>query len=137
MAQAEYIEHAGFVAEVIRTRRRKTASIKIDDGVVSVVVPHDLPWERIQRLITDKKKWIREKLYLQSQSRPVNSKEFVTGEAVPYLGRNYRLKVAAGSYQPAKLHHGPLVVTIPEACKPPTVSAMRLCAGIACTLWIA
>ena len=119
MLQAEYIEHAGFVAEVIRTRRRKTASIKIDEGAVSVVVPLSLPRERIQQLLTDKKKWIREKLYLQSQTRPVTSKEFVSGEAVPYLGRNYRLKVVVGSYQPVKLLHGKLVVTIPEAIKTP------------------
>ena len=119
MPQAEYIEHAGFVAEVIRTRRRKTASIKIDEGVVSVVVPQSLPKERIQQLLTDKKKWIREKLYLQSQSRSVTSKEYVSGEAFPYLGRNYRLKVVAGSYQPAKLLQGKLVVTIPEAIQTP------------------
>jgi len=119
MPQAEYIEHAGFVAEVIRTRRRKTASIKIDEGAVSVVVPQALPQERIQQLLTDKKKWIREKLYLQSQTRPVTSKEYVSGEAFPYLGRNYRLKVVAGSYQPAKLLQGKLVVSMPEAIQAP------------------
>jgi len=119
MPGAEYIEHAGFVAEVIRTRRRKTASIKINDGAVSVMVPQGLSQESIQQLIANKKKWIREKLYLQSQSRPVNSKEFVSGEAFSYLGRNYRLKVVSDSYQPAKLHHGQLVVMIPEAMQTP------------------
>ena len=119
MAEAEYLEHAGFVVEVIRTRRRKTASIRVNEGAVSVVVPQSLPQERILQLMTNKKKWIREKLYLHSLSQPVISKEFVSGEAVPYLGRNYRLKVVAGSYQPAKLLHGQLVVTIPEAIQTP------------------
>jgi len=117
--QAEYIEHAGFVAEVIRTRRRKTASIKIDDGAISIVVPQNLPCDRIKQLMTDKKNWIREKLYQHSINRLVNRKEFVSGEAFPYLGRNYRLQVVAGSQQPAKLLHGKLVVTIPQAMQTP------------------
>lgn len=109
----EFIEHSGFIAEVIRTHRSKSASIKIDDGVVSVVVPRDLPVERIQQLIAGKKRWIKEKLRIHIQARPTSTKEFISGESVPYLGRNYRLKVERGPYQPAKLLKGCLVVTIP------------------------
>ena len=42
-AQLEFFKGKGFVAEVIRTSRRKTASIKVQEGKVSVVVPDDLP----------------------------------------------------------------------------------------------
>jgi len=117
----EFIEHSGFIAEVIRTPRTKSASIKVDEGAVSVVVPRDLPLERIQQLITDKKRWIKEKLYIHQQARPVSSKEFVSGEAFPYLGRNYRLKVERGSYQPAKLVKGSLIVTIPMGVDDPNI----------------
>lgn len=109
----EFIEHGGFIAEVIRTQRTKSASIKVDEGAVSVVVPRDLPLERIQQLITDKKRWIKEKLYIDEQAQPISEKEFISGESFPYLGRNYRLKVEQGPYQPAKLFKGRVVVTVP------------------------
>ena len=117
----EYIEHIGFVAEVIRTHRTRSASIKIDEGALTVVVPCELPIERIQKLISDKKRWIKEKLYLQQQARPTSTREFVSGESLPYLGRNYRLKVKNGHYQPAKLVQGCLVVTIPEDVDGPDI----------------
>lgn len=121
MKKPEYIERGGFIAEVIRTHRTKSASIKIDEGAVSVVVPRDLPTDRIEKLLTDKRRWIKEKLYIQDQARPTTSKEFVSGESLPYLGRNYRLKVERGSYQPAKLARGCLVVTVPMGMDDPSI----------------
>lgn len=111
----EFIEHSGFIAEVIRTQRTKSASIKIDDGVVSVVVPRELPTDRIELLLTNKKRWIKEKLYIHQQAQPASAKEFISGESLPYLGRNYRLKIERGPYQPAKLVKGMLLVTVPMA----------------------
>ena len=46
-AEPEYIQTSGFIAEVIRTPRRKTATIKVDDRVVSIVVPQDLNEQRL------------------------------------------------------------------------------------------
>lgn len=114
MAIAEFIEGAGYVAEVIRTARLKTARLQVDDGAVSVFVPKDLPQERIKKLLVDKKRWIREKLYLHQQAQPVSKRQMVSGEALPYLGKNYRLKVITGPLQPVKLIHGQLVVSLPE-----------------------
>ena len=44
----EYRDGHGFIAEVIRTNRRKSADIRVDDGAVSVVVPVDTPAEKIE-----------------------------------------------------------------------------------------
>jgi predicted metal-dependent hydrolase len=114
MAAHEVIQGRGFEAEVIRTDRRKSARVQVEDGAVSIIVPVSLPLERIEKIVQDKHRWIKEKLYLHQQAMPVSSKEFVSGEAFPYLGRNYRLKVEAGAFQPVKLKQGRLVVTLPK-----------------------
>ena len=113
-SKPEYREANGFIAEVIRTERRKTADIRVEDGAVSVVVPSDLPIERIDSLLKEKRKWIKDKIVLHRQAQPVSEKQYVSGEAFSYLGRNYRLKVEKGAFQPVRLIAGRLVVTVPE-----------------------
>ncbi|WP_298443800.1 SprT family zinc-dependent metalloprotease [uncultured Ferrimonas sp.] len=109
----EYLQGDGYVVEVRRTTRRKTASIQVEDGQVMVIVPHQLEVERISKLIAAKHRWIIEKIALHDAVLPPSSKSYVSGEAFPYLGRNYRLKVLTGAYMPAKLVQGRLQVTVP------------------------
>ena len=94
--QLEFVKGPGFVAEIIRTNRSKTASVRVQEGKVSVVVPKSLADSQIERLVTKKTRWIKEKLLLHRQSVPVKPKEYVSGECFTYLGRNYRLKVRKG-----------------------------------------
>lgn len=110
--QNEYIECNGFIAEVNRTNRIKSATIKVEDGTVFVVVPRELPQERISKLLKDKNRWIKEKINLHRDAQPVSNKQYVSGESFPYLGRNYRLKVHQGFYQPIKLSNGRFTVTL-------------------------
>ncbi|MGS0827729.1 M48 family metallopeptidase [Shewanella sp. 0m-8] len=113
----EQVEVKGLCVDVVRTSRTKTASIKVDDGLVSVVVPKALDIERIQQLVADKYLWIIQKIALHEESKPASDREFVSGEAYAYLGRNYRLKVVAGAYSPVKLIQGRLVATLPDGAK--------------------
>ena len=106
----EYRDGNGFIAEIIRTNRRKTADIRVEEGAVSLIVPTATSLEKIDQLLKTKRQWIREKILLQCEQAPASSKKFVSGEAFPYLGRNYRLKVIEGAYTPVKLIHGRLVV---------------------------
>lgn len=110
--QSEYIQGKGFIAEVVRTNRIKSADLKIEDGAVSVVVPIELSLERIEKLLIDKQRWIREKLVLQREAMPVSQKDFISGESFSYLGRNYRLKVERAPFAPVKLIQGRLVATL-------------------------
>lgn len=116
---SEHIERDDFIAEVIRTNRRKTADIRIEDGMVSVVVPMHLPTDKINQLLTAKRRWIKEKLALQREASPPSAKQYVSGEAFSYLGRNYRLKVERGPYAPVRLIHGRLLVTLPHGTEYP------------------
>lgn len=119
MRQSEYIDGNGFVAEVIRTARKKTADIRVEEGAVSVVVPNDLDCDRIHQLLNDKRQWINSKIYLHRDSTPINRKDYVSGESFAYLGRNYRLKVNRGPFKPVKLVEGRLTVTVPEGKENP------------------
>jgi predicted metal-dependent hydrolase len=73
----EYIETNGLIAEVIRTSRRKSADIQLEEGVVSVVVPKDLDIERISQLLHDKHQWLKNKLNIQQKASPAGGKELV------------------------------------------------------------
>lgn len=110
----EYRDGNGFIAEVIRTSRRKTADIRVEEGAVSVIVPVSTSIEKIDQLLLSKRLWIKEKMALQRDMAPASSKQFVSGEAFSYLGRNYRLKVECGPFAPVKLLQGRLVVQTPE-----------------------
>jgi predicted metal-dependent hydrolase len=116
MSQAAEVVHGkGFDAEVIRTARRKTATVKVVEGKVSVVVPRSTSTDKVEALVSKKTRWIREKLLLHREHQPAKPKEYVSGECFSYLGRNYRLKVEAGPVQSVKLKNGRLVVQVPPS----------------------
>ena len=87
------ILNTDFPIEVIRTKRRKTASIKIVEGQVHVVVPKRLSDARVKDLILKRTSWIKQKLRIHSETVLPKPKEYVSGENFTYLGRNYRLKL--------------------------------------------
>jgi predicted metal-dependent hydrolase len=108
----EFIKSNGFTAEIKRTNRSKSATITVEEGKVCVVVPLHLESERITKLLKDKSRWIKEKIALHREIQPKSTKQFVSGESFSYLGRNYRLKVLQGNYQPIKLVHGRFAITL-------------------------
>ena len=118
-SDSEYRDGNGFIAEVIRTNRRKSADIRVEEGAVSIVVPVTTSIEKIDQLLVTKRQWIKEKIALQREMAPISDKQFVSGEAFPYLGRNYRLKVESGNFTPVKLVQGRLVVSMPEGIQQP------------------
>jgi hypothetical protein len=109
----------GFIAEIIRTNRRKTADVRVEEGSVTVVVPQHTKPEKIDQILAEKRQWIRGKIALHLETAPISAKEYVSGEAFSYLGRNYRLKVEEGPFAPVKLIKGRLVVTTPHGSKQP------------------
>ena len=117
--QLEFVRGSGFIAEVVRTKRRKTATVRVQEGKVSVVVPESLPDTRIEALVSRKSRWIREKLRIHGNSIVVRPKEYVSGESFTYLGRNYRLKVKTAPEASVRLLGGRLVVTLPAGANRP------------------
>lgn len=120
-AEGEFRDGDGFIAEVIRTDRKKTADLRVEDGAVSIVVPRDVSVDKIDQILAKKRPWIKEKLALYQEIAPASGKAFVSGEAFPYLGRNYRLKVEHGNFAPVRLIQGRLLVRAPQGSEQPHV----------------
>ena len=106
------IQGDGFIADIIRSPRRKTSAIKIQKGKVFVMVPQRLSIAVIESLVAKKNRWIKEKLAAQNEIIAIKPKIFVSGEAFSYLGRNHPLNIESGLYPAIKLHQGELVVSV-------------------------
>ena len=79
----------------IKYSKRKTLNISVErDRTVIVRAPENLSLERIEEIVQSKKNWIKDKIN-HTQKYPVDfkAKEFVSGETLLYLGRNYQLLV--------------------------------------------
>ncbi|MDA7582392.1 M48 family metallopeptidase [Luminiphilus sp.] len=117
-----------FPVEVVRTKRKRSASIGLSGAGVKVTVPASLSESRIRDLVIKRTPWINRKLQEQSE-RPVTvPREFVSGETVTYLGKNYRLKVLKGDCSSIKMLRGYIQVTVPETDTDPRYSIRMLLA---------
>src|SRR3990167_380363 len=83
------------IFKIERSNRRKTVGIYINPSAdVVVYSPLFLEVSKIEEIVRKKARWIIKKQELiKNQRHPGSSKEFVSGEAFLYLGRQYRLKV--------------------------------------------
>ena len=92
--------------------QRKTLSISVHpDLLVTVKAPTDTPLEVIREKVKKRARWITQarrefELYLPKQP----PREYVSGEAHRYLGRQYRLKIVQGDEETVKCLRGYLTV---------------------------
>ena len=108
------IVHQELSVQVVRTKRIKTASIQIRDGLVKAVVPDQISDFKVETLIKKRMPWIRKKLQDESKIISPSKKEYVSGECLMYLGKTYRLKVIANSKCSVKLISGSIEVSTPN-----------------------
>jgi len=75
--------------------KRKTITLSVErDRTIVVRAPVGTSEEMIRQAIEAKKLWLYEKVNHQQKYPPQPiRKEFVTGETILYLGRNYRLEI--------------------------------------------
>jgi len=104
-------EVLGLRVEVVRSIRR-TAALHIIGSDLQVRVPEHVGDERVAAFLSKKRPWIRSKVAEIQRIPPHRSKELVSGESFPYLGRNYRLKVQEGHQVGVCLSKGYLKATI-------------------------
>jgi len=83
--------------EVKWSNRRKTISIAVDSNGVYVTAPTNTPQEKIVSVVYQKAKWIRAQLaHFNEMNDSMHHRSFLAGEKLPYLGRQYRLKIEKG-----------------------------------------
>jgi len=115
-----------FQVEVVRTNRKRSVSISLCNDLVRVTVPATLSDTRIRDLVTKRTPWIKKKLQEQYDRPNPTPKEYVSGETVTYLGKNYRLKVLKNESPSIKLWRGYLEVTISELDPDPKTTIRSL-----------
>lgn len=77
-------------------RKKLTITVERDRSIV-VMAPLGTTPEKIREVVESRKLWIYEKLRHPQKYDSTPRKEFVSGETVLYLGRNYRLEIQKGS----------------------------------------
>lgn len=106
--------NTGIEVSVHRTDRVRSADLFVEASTVRLVVPKRLSDQQIERIVKAKSVWIGKKLRLNSAVVVPKQKEFISGESVQYLGKNYRLKVTRGTNDHVALRSGRLEVCIAE-----------------------
>ncbi len=84
--------------EVLRSqRRRKTVQITMDGGRVLVAAPADTSTANLEAIVHKRAPWILRQAPDPALQAP--RKRFVSGETLPYMGRNVRLIVEPADLQ--------------------------------------
>lgn len=79
----------------IKYSKRKTLNITVErDRKIIVRAPLNLSIEKIEEIVQSKRQWLKEKInHTQKYPVDIKPKEFISGETLLYLGRNYQLLV--------------------------------------------
>jgi predicted metal-dependent hydrolase len=95
-------------------RRKKTVQVTVDGGGVQVAAPMDTPADDLQTLVRRRAPWILN--HAQDGLLTVAPKRFVSGETLPYLGRNVRMVVVVGDVPSPEVRfdHWRLRITVPR-----------------------
>ncbi|MFC1898375.1 M48 family metallopeptidase [Candidatus Cloacimonadota bacterium] len=90
------IDYGGtnFSIEIIR-KQIKNVYLKVyPDGTIKISANYEVSYDFLKNYIVEKRYWIYKKLRaFQDFSIEVSTKSYVSGEAVRYLGKQYRLKI--------------------------------------------
>lgn len=104
----EFLTIDDLTFEVRRSPRRKTLEITLDrGGEVIISAPPDTDGTLLADFVRKKRFWLYTKMAeKESRHQPLATKEFVSGEGFPYLGRSYRLLLVDQQDVPLKLEAG-------------------------------
>ena len=95
-------------------RRRKTVDITVDGAGVQVAAPRDTSDEDVRAIVRRRAPWIL--AHAPGSLPEASPKGFVSGETLPYLGRNVRMVVVVGDVPSPEVRfdHWSLRITVPR-----------------------
>lgn len=83
--------------------KRRTLTITVErDRTVVVTAPEGTSREKIRQVVDSRRLWLYEKTRHTQKYNPLPhppGKELVTGESMPYLGRQYRIELVEGAVE--------------------------------------
>ena len=96
-------------------RRRKTVEITVDGGGVHVASPVSTPKSEVKAIVRKRAPWILK--HATESLLKVPPKRFVSGETLPYLGRNVRIIVQPEDVRSPEIRfdHWRFRITVPHA----------------------
>ena len=96
-------------------RRKKTVQVTVDGGGVQVVAPVSTPDNELRAIVRKRAPWILG--HASEAMLEASPKRFVSGETLPYLGRNVRLLVKSSDARSpdVRFDHWRFRVTVPNA----------------------
>ena len=94
-------------------RRNKTVQITVDGGGVQVAAPVSTPADELRGIVRKRAAWIMRRS--TAETLAAAPKRFVSGETLPYLGRNVRLLVEHADVRSVSVRfdHWRFRVTVP------------------------
>ena len=97
------------------SRRRKTVQITVDGGGVRVAAPMRTPDRELQAIVRKRAAWILS--HASGAMLEAAPKRFVSGETLPYLGRNVRMIVDSADMRSPEVRfdHWRFRVAVPQS----------------------
>ncbi len=111
---AEMLEVNGFQVEVVRTNRKKTISVEIEDAQVFAVVPRTLPQEELKALIYQKSRWIQKNLQIEQHILRPELKAYQAGESFKLLGMDHTLSFETCRQKSLEVSERSLLLRLPK-----------------------
>ena len=95
-------------------RRKKTVQITVDGGGVQVAAPTKTPESELRAMVRKRALWILS--HASDEMLEATPKRFVSGETLPYLGRNVRLIVESTDIRSPRVRfdHWRFRVAVPQ-----------------------
>lgn len=97
---------------LVRSKRRRTAAIKIEPDGVRVMVPERTQQSWVDQWLTEKRPWIEQKLEQLAQRRSAYQIEVRQGAEIPYLDESLILRWEYGSRNGVRRTDDQLLVTL-------------------------
>lgn len=120
MTVPERIHIDDLSATIIRTQRKKTIGIKVDQGEVSLIAPRYTPIELLEALLLKKRHWVKEKIQ-QQQSLPTPvEKRYCQGDAFLMMGETLHLCLQEATTRQVIQQQEQLIVALPSRYHTPT-----------------
>jgi len=79
--------------DIVYTDRKKVSISVERDRRVIVRAPKSFSKKQLNEIVEEKKLWLYDKINYTPKYPVISIKEFVSGESIPFLGKNYKLEV--------------------------------------------
>lgn len=101
---------------IVKSKRRKTSQITIDRNNVVVRTPTTKTLSEIRKIVKSKSQWIFKKQLEFESHKPVILKiQYVSGSKLPFLGRNYPLKITTNQEENSiKFNYNEFKITLTQ-----------------------